>query len=207
MALFSSIKSLFGKSEASKTAAMIEEWKNKKKGMNDQTATLKSDIRELEGVLRAKKAELDSTRGESREIIEQELKSTMDELDQKKRKQEIIFGALGRLNVLVARVEEMRDAQGANVSIDKIQELEVVYAEVVSDLKDADRAVNRVGNLGYSRPVAEPKNYAERIAALAEPVKQTPAAVTQAGPETKPAATVLSDAERERLNRLTENTN
>jgi hypothetical protein len=206
--LIDSLMRLLGlkKGDKQKMRALIDEWKQKRRTLHDEVDSLKSDIRELEGYVRAKSKELEQTRGETKGIVEEEIKSILRKLDLKQRKRDVIFGGIDRIDTMIEQAENTATAEGTTVSADAVRELQMKLQLVLTDLKEADREVSKLNDIQYRRQVAEPQNYEQRKAEItaAEPAATTAATTTAPPAEQKSG---LSDAERERMARIMQDTN
>jgi hypothetical protein len=186
--------------------AMLDDWDAKRRALADEVEGLKNDVGKTEDKLRAKSRELAATKGETRPIVEEEIKALLRELDLKKQKQNVLFGGIDRMNTLTERLKEVISAGKGTVAPEVIRQLQAEMGVVLMDLKDIDRETAKLSSMQYQRSSPEPQHYQARRTEAAGPTT-TPTATTtpQGTPPVVPSR--LSEAEQQRLSRIVEDTN
>ena len=191
------------KSEEQQRDALLSGWEKQSRGLADEVESLKEDIKKTEDQIRAKSRELAATRGETRPIVEQEIKSLMREVDQKTRRQNVLFDGVDRMAALTARIKEIRTAVKGTVAPDVIRQLQADMSVLFMDLKDVNRETAKLDAMEYRRTSTEPQNYEAR---KAEAIGETNSATEpQSADQAVPSR--LTEAEQQRLDRIIEEGN
>ena len=179
----------------------IKEWKLQKTALHDEVELLKEQIREMESRLRAKNEALKGTVGETRPIVEEEIRSLFHELDATKRRQEVLFGGINHLTTVIGQADQALQAEGAKISADKVRELQLQFSVALADMRETEREVAKLAATNYQRTPTTVANYDARRAALDQQLSaaQTADSAQQGVAST---ASTLTDAERERLARI-----
>lgn len=132
----------------------------------DRLEGLKDQIGVLERQAVAKKKEYDSASGDTRRVIGGEIERLLGELDLLRGREEIIGSSIKKLNLAIAKVGELRDAQAQGADEAVFDELSVELEDIFADLKATDRAAADTEKVTYKAPKGREVDVESRMADL-----------------------------------------
>lgn len=128
------------------------------KKLNDQQnrlKDLKETIANTQDAILIKEKERDSQTGQIRGITEREILTLFKTFETNKEKSDLIFRNIETLQMVIAKYQQLQLAIDSEVDADELEALTMDLNDSVMELKQQDRAIKRLENVGYTAPERE----------------------------------------------------
>lgn len=179
------------KSQADKYLAMDKKLRASRASNVDRLEALKDEIGTLTRRIKAKKKEYDAAGGESKRVVKGEIQRIFAELDRLKNREQIIGRNIGQLDLAIAKLAELQDAQSQGVDTETLDDIALELEDIFDELKATDRVREELDEVAYE-PRKEPEMDIEARVANLEGTNK----------ENVPASEELSPSDMQRLKEL-----
>ena len=141
------------KTEKNKLSLAQQKFKEKRARNHDQIDQLKEEIATLERRAKSKKKEYDQAHGDTQRVVGAEIERVFESLGRLQNREAILNANITKLDITIAKIEELKAAQEQGLDQDVIDDLAVDLEDVFADLKETDRAAAGLEKVRY--PAAE----------------------------------------------------